>query len=191
MICEMAGQAAGKTNGARIHFDASPVRWLRLIFPPYRTGGTAARHYLLGYFPSDGIGTVSAVPQTGAAFLAVRGLVIDEEHLRLGAGDLHLHFGTEGGLDHLPANLRICLLTVKKGAAARPELTEIGLVVPALVVEPAQQFPAQGDAEGFGVLPPTSNTLSVSRLPLILLTRSLEDSHTHGEVKSPPRFLSA
>ena len=99
----------------------------------------------------DGTGAVSAVPQAGMAFLAVRGLVIDEEHLRLGAGDLHLHFGPEGGLDHLPMNFRVRLPAVKESTAARPELAKIELIVPALVVELAQQFPAQGDAEGLGV----------------------------------------
>lgn len=99
----------------------------------------------------DGTGAVSAVPQAGVAFLAVRGLVIDEEHLRLGAGDLHLHFVTEGGLDHLPINFRVRLPAVKEGTAVHPEFTEIELVVPALIVELAQQFPAQGDAEGLGV----------------------------------------
>ena len=89
----------------------------------------------------DGTGAVSAVPQAGMAFLAVRGLVIDEEHLRLGAGDLHLHFGPEGGLDHLPMNFRVHLPAVKESTAARPEF----------IVELAQQFPAQGDAEGLGV----------------------------------------
>ena len=43
----------------------------------------------------------------------------------------------------------------------------------------------------FGLPPPTSNTLFSSRFPVRLLTRLLEDSHTQGEVKSLPQFLSA
>src|SRR5574344_2548771 len=52
-------------------------------------------------------------------------------------------------------------------------------------------FLLSGKPNTFGLPPPTSNTLSSSFLPLISLVRLQEESHTHGEVKLLPQFLSA
>ena len=94
---------------------------------------------------------VAAVPQLGVAFIAVGGLVVDEEHLVFVAGNLGLQFGGEGGLGHLPQNLRLRLPAVEPGAAARPELAEVEFIVPPLVPELAQQLTAQGDTKDLRV----------------------------------------
>src|SRR5574344_219715 len=52
-------------------------------------------------------------------------------------------------------------------------------------------FLLSGTPNTFGRPPPTSKTLFSNFLPLISLVRLHEESHTHGEVKLLPQFLSA
>lgn len=93
---------------------------------------------------------VATVPQAGVPLVTVGGFVTDQQHFVFIAGNLHLHFGPESGLDDFPQNLGISLGTLEKGAAAGPELAEIEFVVPAFVVKLPQQLAVERDTEHLG-----------------------------------------
>lgn len=97
----------------------------------------------------DGALAVAAVPETGVAFIAVGGFVVDENHIGFAAGDVDDHFGTEGGLDDVPDDMGVGFATIEVGAAAGPEFAEVEFVVLAFVVELAEEFAIKCDTEGF------------------------------------------
>lgn len=99
----------------------------------------------------DGALAGAAVPEAGVAFIAVGGFVVDEEHVGFAAGDVDDHFGTEGGLDDVPDDVGVGFAAVEVGAAAGPEFAEVEFVVLAFVVKLAEEFAAEGDAEGFRI----------------------------------------
>lgn len=105
---------------------------------------------MLLFIQPHGAKAVAAVPEPVVAHIAVGGFVADEQHLVFIAGDLRFHLGPEGGLGDLPQDLGVGLRASEVGAAAGPELAEVERVVPALVIELAQQLAVQGDAEDFG-----------------------------------------
>lgn len=99
----------------------------------------------------DGALAGAAVPEASVAFVAVGGFVIDEDHVGFAAGDVDDHFGAEGGLDDVPDDVGVGFAAVEVGAAAGPEFAEIEFVVAAFVVELAEEFAAESDAEGFRI----------------------------------------
>ena len=99
----------------------------------------------------DGALAGAAVPETGVAFIAVGGFVVDEEHVGFAAGDVDDHFGTESGLDDVPDDVGIGFAAVEVGTAAGPEFAEVEFVVLAFVVELAEEFAAESDAEGLRI----------------------------------------
>lgn len=99
----------------------------------------------------DGALAGAAVPETGVAFIAVGGFVVDEEHVGFATGDVDDHFGTEGGLDDVPDDVGVGFAAVEVGAAAGPEFAEVEFVVLAFIVKLAEEFAAEGDAEGLRI----------------------------------------
>ena len=93
----------------------------------------------------------AAVPEAGVAFIAVGRFVVDEEHVGFAAGDVDDHFGTEGGLDDVPDDVGVGFAAIEVSTAAGPEFAEVEFVVLAFVVELAEKFAAEGDAEGLRI----------------------------------------
>src|SRR5574344_193776 len=54
-----------------------------------------------------------------------------------------------------------------------------------------RSFLLSGIKNTLGRPPPTSNALFISSSPVVSLVRQHDESHTHGDVKSLPQFLSA
>ena len=88
---------------------------------------------------------VAAVPETIVEFFAVRGFVVDEEHILLFASDVRHHTIAPSALFDVPNNLRVRFFAVEFGASARPELGEVELIAFAFVAICGEEFALQGN----------------------------------------------
>ena len=88
---------------------------------------------------------VAAVPKRAEPFLAVRGLVVDEQHVFL----LAVEFGDEdallGGLSDVPVDFLVVLVEGELRGREFPELREVELVLFALIVEAAEELSRERD----------------------------------------------
>ena len=88
---------------------------------------------------------VAAVPERAEPFLAVRGLVVDEQHVFL----LAVEFGDEdallGALFDVPVDFLVVLIEGEFGGREFPELREVEFVLFALIVEAAEELSRERD----------------------------------------------
>ena len=139
----------------------------------------------------DGPHAVPAVPETFVSLLSIRRLIVHQQHVFLLAGDIRDHPAGAAALLHVPDDLRVGLAAVELRADPRPGLGEVELIGLPLVPESGEKF--AGESQVADLRPAAADVEDAvgELLPVISLVRLLEESHTHGEVKSRPQFLSA
>ena len=124
-------------------------------------------------------------------FASVRRFIVYKQHVFLFAEDLCFHNGMDVLLPYMPNNQIFLLLNGEICFYQQVQLGEIEVIFLAFIPEHTQQPAVQRDKVDLWPASANVENTVLQQLPGLLLRRQLEESHTQGDVKSRPQFLSA